>query len=372
MCIVLTILHHAAIMQDEDIERGAGMAGNLQEVNKPQAFSRDLVARFVAYCDVKQNTIDGYAVALRHFAKWMEGRPEPQREDIRAYKEYLSAATSEAGKPFKPATQARYLRAVKLFFKWTAAEGLYPNIADGIKPAKIRMDTRHRDALTAADARRVLDSIDRSTEKGKRDYALMLLCITCAFRMVELHRANIEDIKTIAGRPWLYVQGKGRDEKDARLELAPEIHTAIKDYLKARKPRSKAEPLFTGTSHRAQGERITEQSLSRIVKNILISAGYDSERITAHSLRHTGITLCIDAGKSLRQVQEYARHASPATTEIYIHDAKQAQEHYSNAVYRQIYGGEESLQDAFASLSPEAQAAALAFVRQSEKLRNNS
>ena len=101
------------------------MESTLAKVNTPEPFNQDLMARFVAYCDVKQNTIDGYAVALRHFAKWMEGRPEPQREDIRAYKEYLSSATSEAGKPFKPATQARYLRAVKLFFKWTAAEGLY-------------------------------------------------------------------------------------------------------------------------------------------------------------------------------------------------------------------------------------------------------
>lgn len=341
------------------------MESNLAKVNTPEPFSRELVARFVAYCDVKQTTIDGYAVALRHFANWIRS-PQPGREDIRAYKEYLATATSETGKPFKAGTQARYLRAVKLFFKWTAAEGLYPNIADNIKPAKIRMATRHRDALTAEDARRVLDSIDRSSEAGKRDYALMLLCITCAFRMVELHRANIEDIQTIAGRPWLYVQGKGRDEKDEKLELAPEVYEAIEDYLAERKPGSKTEALFTGTSNRAKGQRITEPGLSRIVKDILRSAGYDSERITAHSLRHTGITLCTKAGKSLRQVQEYARHANPATTEIYIHDNQQAQEHYSEAVYKQIYGRNESPQDALANLSPQELAEVMAFIRARE------
>ena len=340
------------------------MENSIIEVNAMQPFNRELVQRFISYCDVKQNTIEGYAVALRNFAKWIEGTPQPGRDDIRAYKEYLATAESEAGKPFKAGTQARYLRAVKLFFKWTAAEGLYPNIADNIKPAKVRMDTRHRDALEAEDNRRILDSIDRSSEAGKRDYALLLLSITCALRMIELHRANIEDIHIIAGRPWLYVQGKGRDEKDARLEVAPEVYAAIEDYLKERKPRSKAEALFTGTSNRAKGQRITEQGLSRIIKNILISAGYDSERITAHSLRHTGITLCTKAGKSLRQVQEYARHASPATTEIYIHDVQQEKEHYSSTVYSQIYEAEENLQEAFASLSPEAQAAALAFAKE--------
>lgn len=343
----------------------------LARVDMPQEFSQELFARFVDYCDVKQTTIDGYTVALRHFAKWMESRPSPQREDIRAYKEYLSTAASETGKPLKAGTQARYLRAVKLFFKWTQAEGLYPNIADNIKPVKIRMDTRHRDALPAADVRRVLGSIERETEQGKRNYAIVLLCITCAFRMVELHRADIEDIQTIAGRPWLYIQGKGRDEKDAKLEIAPDVYAAIKDYLEERKPASRKEPLFTGTSNRAKGQRITEQGLSRIVKTALVSAGYDSERITAHSLRHTGITLCTKAGKSLLQVQEYARHASAATTEIYIHDEQQERQHYSAAVYAQIYGGQESMQDAFASLTPEAQAAALAFIRTSETIRGN-
>lgn len=353
----------------EDRERGAAVESSLVKQNTPEPFSRELVARFVAYCDVKQTTIDGYAVALRHFASWINN-PQPGREDIKAYKEYLATATSEeTGKPLKAGTQARYLRAVKLFFKWTAAEGLYPNIADNIKPVKVRMDTRHRDALTAADVRRVLDSIDRSSEAGKRDYALTLLCITCAFRMIELHRANIEDIQIIAGRPWLYIQGKGRDEKDAKLEIAPDVYEAIKDYLAERKPGSKTEALFTGTSNRAKGQRITEPGLSRIVKNILRAAGYDSERITAHSLRHTGITLCTKAGKSLRQVQEYARHASPATTEVYIHDAQQEKEHYSSTVYGQIYGAGESLQETFANLSPEEQAAALAFIRAKETLR---
>lgn len=349
------------------------MENTLTKLNTPAPFSTDLMGRFVEYCDVRQTTTDGYAVALKHFAKWQAGRGDPQREDIRAYKEYLSTAVSdETGKPLKPTTQARYLRAVKQFFKWTASEGLYPNIADNIKPVKIRMDTRHRDALTAEDVRRVLDSIDRSNEAGKRDYALTLLCITCAFRMIELHRANIEDIQIIAGRPWLYVQGKGRDEKDERSELAPDVYAAIKDYLAERDPRSKTEALFTGTSNRSRGQRITEQGLSRIVKNILVNAGYDSERITAHSLRHTGITLCTKAGKSLRQVQEYARHASPATTEIYIHDNQQEKEHYSTAVYKQIYGESDSLQDALANLSPDEQAAVLAFIKTSETMRRKS
>ena len=43
-------------------------------------------------------------------------------------------------------------------------------------------------------------TIDRTTEQGKRLYAIYLLCITCALRTVEITRANVEDMKTVGGR----------------------------------------------------------------------------------------------------------------------------------------------------------------------------
>jgi site-specific recombinase XerD len=50
------------------------------------------------------------------------------------------------------------------------------------------------------------------------------------------------------------------------------------------------------------------------------SAGFDSERLTAHSLRHTAITLSLLAGASLQEVQQFARHSSIDTTQIYAHN----------------------------------------------------
>ena len=99
-----------------------------------QQFDADLFRRFIDYTDVKETTLKGYAVCIRAFARWASetGTMQPQREDIKAYKEYLETQNFTAG------TRAQYLRAVKHFFKWTAAEGLYPNIADGIKGARVR------------------------------------------------------------------------------------------------------------------------------------------------------------------------------------------------------------------------------------------
>lgn len=331
-------------------------------------FSRDLFIRFMTYADVKDTTIKGYTVAIRHFVGWLNACQivQPTRDDIKAYKEHLATAASEKGKPFKAGTQARYLRACKLFFKWTAAEGYYPNIADNIKSPKIRMDNTHRDAFNEADVRRVLDSIDRTTEQGKRNYAIILLCVTAGLRIIEIQRADRDDIKVIAGQPVLFIQGKGRDEKDAYKKLVPEVYEAIQEYLATRD--GKNGPLFAGTSNRAKGQRITEPGISRIIKDVLVNAGYDSDRLTAHSLRHTSITLILKAGKTLQQAQAHARHANPATTEIYAHNLDREKDDSEQAVYNQIFKPDEKQNEAelvklFAALSPDKQADVMAYLK---------
>lgn len=335
-------------------------------------FSSDLFTRFMDYCDVKDSTAQGYTVALRHFVEWFNTQQitQPTREDIKAYKEHLATATSEKGKGFTAATQARYFRACKLFFKWCAAEGLYPNIADNLKPAKNRMDVHHRDALTGEDMKNILEGIERKDEVGKRDYAIMLLCVTCGLRIVEFQRANIDDLQIIRGQAVLFIQGKGHDAKDAYKKIIPAVYDAIKDYLATRQGWKKGDPLFTSTSNRAQGKRITIPGISRIVKDILKDAGFDSDRITAHSLRHTSVTLALEAGLSLQQAQAHARHASPATTEIYAHNIDQEKEQPEMAVYNQIYGikGEDNFEDLFAALSPAGRAATIAFMKAQQKM----
>lgn len=337
-------------------------------------FSAELFSRFMDYCDVKESTEDGYTVAIKHFAKWLNAQQItlPTREDVKAYKEHLATVSSKKGKPYAAATQARYFRACKLFFKWCAAEGLYPNVADNLKPAKARMDVHHRDALTGEDMRGILDRIERTDEAGKRDYAMMLLCVTCGLRIVEFQRANIEDLQTIRGQGVLFIQGKGHDEKDAYKKIVPAVHDAILDYLTTRQGWSKSDPLFvaTATNARPGGGRLTVPSISRIVKNILVASGYDSSRITAHSLRHTSVTLALEAGLTLQQAQAHARHASPATTEIYAHNIDQEKEQPEMAVYNRIYGieGPENFAELFAALSPAAQAATIAFMKAQQKM----
>ena len=287
-----------------------------------QQFSALFLQEFISYIDRKKTTVKSYISCLKQFALWMneQGITQPTRDDIKAYKEYLSSCGLATG------TQQQYLRAVKQFFKWLSAEGKYPNIADNIHGAKVRHDIHKKDALQREDVARIAASIDRSTEQGKRLYAMYMLCVICGLRTVELSRANIEDLKTTGGITYLYVQGKGHDDKDAPVLLIAEVCQAVNDYLQNRSMRATAKsPLFASTSNRSKGGRIAPTTISTMLKDMLKAAGYDSDRLTAHSLRHTSGTGAHKAGLDLYSVQHLMRHCDPATSEIYIHDDNHAE-----------------------------------------------
>lgn len=261
-------------------------------------------------------TLKGYITCIRQFEKWRidNGIMQPCAGDVAAYKAQLQAADYTAG------TRAQYFRAVKQFFKWTAAHNLYPDITFDIKGMKVSQDTHKKDALRREDVPQIAETIDRNTEQGKRMYALYMLCVDVGLRMIEVSRANVEDVETINGTTYLYIQGKGHTEKDTKKAISKEAGAALRDYLQSRTDAAAAKsPLFVSTSNRSKGQRIDPSTIGQEVKKMLRAAGFDSKRITAHSLRHTSGTGAYEATHNLFIAQKHQRHADPKTTEIYIH-----------------------------------------------------
>lgn len=303
-----------------------------------ECLNPDLFGRFIEYTDREPTTVKGYITCLRRFADWMQdnGVAAPQRADVLAYKEYLNGSTfgRTGTEQLKAGTKQQYLRAVKHFFKWTASEGLYPNIADNIHCVKVRADTHKKDALDREAVRTIAASIERETEAGKRLYAMYLLCISCGLRTIELHRANVEDIKTVGSRTYLYLQGKGHSEHDQPVLLIPEIKAALQTYLESRSDHyTSKSPLFVSSSNRSKGQRIAATTISTMLKTALVNAGYDSDRLTAHSLRHTSGTGAYKATGNIYLAQKHQRHVDPATTEIYVHAEEREERNTEQQVF---------------------------------------
>ena len=305
---------------------------------------------------------------MRQYAKWLNDNgirlDETTREDVKAYRDYLASSGLAVG------TQQQYLRAVKQLYKWAASEGRYPNIADNVHGAKVKNDCHKKDALPRDSVQVIAESIDRSDEQGKRLYAMYLLCITCGLRTIEINRANVEDLKTVGGKTYLYIQGKGHDDKDAPVLIIPEVKEAINDYFRSRSEKvTPKSPLFTSTSNRSKGGRIATTTISTILKTLLVNAGYDSDRLTAHSLRHTSGTGAYMATGNIYLAQKHQRHADPATTEIYIHAEERDSRTTEQQVYNYYFRGEDertAQQEALeliAALSPDKLEKVIDFIK---------
>lgn len=342
-----------------------------------QELSQTLIYEFIKYIDRGDKTTRTYLVNLRQFVAWLkyEQISQPVRQDVIAYRDYLLSEhkaiqldytdpqgwtyrTDHAGRPLrvtcKPNTVKLYLQSVRQFFSWTDAEGYYPNIAANIHAPKVRQDAHKKEALSAQDVFKIEQSIDNSTEQGKRLLAMYLLAVNAGLRTVELSRANIKDVEVKNGNACIYIWGKGHTEADTKKPLAPEVYAAIKDYIDSRSDKPTANsPLFVATGNRSGGKRLATTTISTMLKRAMQRAGYDSERITAHSLRHTAGTNAQELTGNLYLTQQYMRHASPATTEIYLHvDTEQQEADIAQRLYNKYHGisTKDSTQDALISL----------------------
>ena len=292
-----------------------------------------LFQQFIIFIDATPNTVRTYRGSLKQWFLYLRQNQigHPDSETVRQYRQELQ----NSGK--KPTTVKNYIIAVKRFFEWTEEAGFYPNIAKYIKSGHLSKNFK-KDYLTSSQAKKILDEIDRSTLKGKRDYAMLVTMLTMGLRTIEITRANIEDIRTKGDATVLYVQGKGHEEKDDLIRMPYHVEAAIRDYLSIRNIANPSAPLFVSTNNHNHNGRMTTRSIRRIVKTAFISAGFNSPRLTAHSTRHTAATLSLLNGATLQQTQELLRHRNIGTTEIYAHNIDATTNPAANDVEEAIFG----------------------------------
>lgn len=296
-----------------------------------QSIGYETYKKFIDYVDGSEKTVQTYTRNLKQFFKYLyeNGIQEPKRDDVLAYR-------NELLKSKKASTVQNYLTVVKIFFSWCENENIYPNISKNLKGVKISKSHK-KDNLTTWQVKEILKDIDQSTPQGIRDYAILSLLFTTGMRTIEVARAKLSDLSTIGNTPILYIQGKGRTDKTDYVKLQPQVEKAIRNTLKSRDVESMEEPLFTSFSNRNVKNHLSTRSISKIVKEAFIKAGFDNERLTAHSTRHTAITIALEAGRSIQEVQQFARHTNINTTLIYAHNLERANNQCEASIGQAIF-----------------------------------
>ena len=183
------------------------------------------------------------------------------KRDIISFREYLSV-----DKRLKPTTVSNYLGAVRSFFSYAEENGI-PNVARGVRGERASRDFK-KASLSVDQARRLLSSVDRETEAGMRDYALLNLMLRTGLRDIEVVHADCGDIQTVSGVDVLYIQGKGRPGKDNYVVLTESALAPIRDYLERRDGSRSNSPLFTSVARRNSGDDLQRARYLALLKKL--------------------------------------------------------------------------------------------------------
>ncbi|HEY5151791.1 MAG TPA: tyrosine-type recombinase/integrase [Mycobacterium sp.] len=164
-------------------------------------------------------------------------------------------------------------------------------------------------AMSAADVQRVVDGVDRATDVGARDFAIMMLVARLGLRSIEIARLQLFDVDWRAGE--LVVRGKAR--RQDRLPLPADVGEALVAYLsRGRNPRGAADLFLTCRAPRGP---IRADLVGDVVERACLRAGVSP--VGPHRLRHALAGELLRRGAGLTAISQVLRHQDLATTAIY-------------------------------------------------------
>jgi integrase/recombinase XerD len=163
--------------------------------------------------------------------------------------------------------------------------------------------------ISAAEVGRLLDSCDRRSVPGCRDFAILKLLARLGLRAGEVAALDLGDFGWRRGE--ITVRGKG-SRRDL-LPLPADVGEAVAGWLAQGRPPDSGRAVFVRI--RAPHGRITRHIVWHVVRGACARAG-----VTAagpHQLRHASAAQMLAAGGTLAEIGQVLRHSRPKTTAIY-------------------------------------------------------
>ena len=167
--------------------------------------------------------------------------------------------------------------------------------------------TRLGNWLTREQAKELLAVPDRSTIKGKRDYAILALLVGCALRRQELAELDVEKIQ-MRERRWVIADLRGKGGRIRTVAIPMRVKNAIDAWMteagidEGRLLRS------ISKSGKLNRDSLSDWAVWLIVEQSSKQIGI--EHFGAHDLRRTCPKLCRKSGGNIEQIKFLLGHSS--------------------------------------------------------------
>lgn len=308
--------------------------------------------------DLRQSprTVKTYRIGLQQFLTYLLSQEiDPSVTPVKALTiehvtGYVTARTPvEARRPEEVAslrTLRTYLAAVRRFYAYLAAFDLHPELATDKLNVRLRaIMGRFSPPLPnvrSRDLDRLIEYVQSLAPRpeGERELArlktiaLLVVLRSTGLRVSELCSLHRQEIDLERGSINVY-RGKGGKSRVVRLDSA--AAAALASYWRVRGDRALGRvgslPAFSGRDKPGEpGNAISPRTVQALVARLGRAAGIETT-VTPHSFRHGLATELVRRRVRESVVQRLLGHASPATTQVYVHLVdREVEEEYQEAM----------------------------------------
>ena len=263
---------------------------------------------------LRPSTLHGRTRDLTIFLDFLHSRKARTLDQIQAadLSEFVSCHDH-----LQPKTVARIVSEMRSFLRFLTMRGiLQKDLGAELPKIRVSSDATIPSVWDQELLVRLLGVVDRSSAKGKRDYAILLLACRLGLRAGDIRTLKLDNLRwaesTIEIR-------QAKTDTPLTLPLTNEVGEALIDYLKSGRPQTTHREVFLKVNPPFDPFR-ENTNLHHIVTYWCRMAGITfrhPQKRGLHSLRHTLATRLLERGTPLPTISEVLGHTSLESTRIY-------------------------------------------------------
>jgi integrase/recombinase XerD len=251
-------------------------------------------------------------LCARQFLKWRFGGRAPQMSQLQA-KQVRSFVLSRA-RQLGPTGIRALVVSLRSFLKFlefsgrlrSGLAGFIPQPVDPLPPPPPQI-------LEPEQRRKLLNSFQKSTPKGRRDYTMVLCLAELALRSQEVASLTLDDLDW---RAMTLRLAHTKQQRQRLLPLPESVAKAILSYLKHGRPVTESRVLFVH-HYPPAGQPLTAHAVRVVVRRAFARCGIPASG--SYILRHTWATRAHRQGAGLKLIADLLGHRSLESTTRYAH-----------------------------------------------------
>lgn len=229
----------------------------------------------------------------------------------------VDAFVAKLGLSLGRASMQKVVAVLRAFLRFSAAEGLVPVGLDSQidSPRCLRGELLPR-ALPWSSVRILIQAIDRTTPKGLRDYAMLLLIATYGLRVGEVAALTLDHI---AWRTRQFLLPRPKVGTLLPLPLTDDVASALADYLRNGRQASVHRHLFLRV--RTPGSPVKSTTICDAFDCWAARSGIQLPPKGSggpHCLRHSLAVHLLRTGVTLKAIGDLLGHRSAESTGVYL------------------------------------------------------